>query len=57
VWSEGGKEAGKGGRKNKVLQMWGKGTQEVGVSKSERKEKRRGSGTTMRSVGESKGTL
>ena len=37
--------------------MWGRRTQEVGVSKGGRKEKERGSGTTMRSVGESEGTL
>ena len=37
-----------------MFQMWGEGTQEVGVSKDER-EKERGNGTTTRSVGESEG--
>ena len=57
MWSKGGEEAGKGGGESKMLQVWEKRTQEVGVSKGKRKKKGRGSGTTVRSVGESEGTL
>jgi len=50
VWSERSKETGKGRRESKVFQVWRRGTQEVRVSKDRREEKRRGSGTTVRSV-------
>ena len=56
MWSEGGEEIGGHGRKATMFQMWGRRTQEVGVSKREQEKKRRGD-IPMRSMGEDKAAL
>jgi len=52
VWGE---EARNSERSSEMFWMWGRGTQEVGVSKEKEKKERRSS-TTVRSMGEGKET-
>ena len=56
VWSKGGEKTRDSKRGSEMFWIWGKGTQEVGVSKNER-EKERGSSTTMQIVKESERAL
>ena len=50
-----GEEARNSERSSEMFWMWGRGTQEVGVSKEKEKKERRSS-TTVRSMGEGKET-
>jgi len=52
MWSKGGEEARGGEGRGKMLWMWRKGTQEVGMSEYE-EEKTGGGGTAIGSVEES----
>jgi len=54
VWSKGSKEAGSSGTDSEVFPVWKGGTQEVGVFRRKREEKR-GGGATTQSVEESEG--
>ena len=56
MWSKRSEETRGDRRKDMMFQVWGGRTQEVGVSK-DRREKKRGDGTTARSMGEGKDAL
>jgi len=54
VWSNGGKETGSSGVESEVFPVWKGGTQEVGVS---RREKKKRGGIPLKGMGEDKMAL